>query len=339
MTAAVREAGASARTGLRAIEPRRDMRAVAEIIGVAFADSLDEGARRMVQGMRLLGGLSWLGWLLSRILLPPAANPQGFVWEEQGAVVANASLLPVTGYPKRWVMANVAVLPRCRRQGIAHRLVEACIEHAARMGAEELVLQVDEDNAAACGLYASFGFKRMSVRTTWVRPAGASRIPMAGHGRCRPRREGEWREQWRLAQRVHPEGVLWPYPSTVSLFRPGSAGSWFRLEGRKHWVWVEEGRVKGSLSARPTGERAAWRLVLVVDPAWQGRAEADLLQCALHALAHGSVRFVLDYPQGVAVEALRVLQFEPRRTLAWMRRALGPLDAGQADRRRREGSA
>jgi ribosomal protein S18 acetylase RimI-like enzyme len=168
LTAAVTAGRPKRGHGLRRFDPGRDLSALADLIEAGFAERLDPSGRRMVRGLRLFGKLGWLGGLLGRWFLPPAANPQGFVWEEQGAVIGNASLLPVTNYSQRWVMANVVVLPERRRRGIGRTLVTRSIEHARSRGAREIILQVDLNNEAATALYLGLGFKAYEPRTTWI---------------------------------------------------------------------------------------------------------------------------------------------------------------------------
>jgi ribosomal protein S18 acetylase RimI-like enzyme len=55
-------------------------------------------------------------------------------------------------------MAAVEVEPTSRRQGLARRVVDALLGAAAEAGARWCYLQTMEDNAAALGLYAGYGF-------------------------------------------------------------------------------------------------------------------------------------------------------------------------------------
>ncbi|TFH35852.1 MAG: GNAT family N-acetyltransferase, partial [Anaerolineales bacterium] len=209
MTAAVTAGRSAQGKGLRPFDSRRDLSALADLIEVGFSGSLDRSGRRMVHGLRTLGRLGWLGGALSRWILPPAANPQGFVWEENGRVLGNASLLPVTDFPQRWVMANVAVFPEQRRRGIARSLVTASIEDAQSRGAREIILQVDQGNQAAHQLYQSLGFDGSPSRTTWVGRVPSEEPTPALTTPVRQRRASEWRWQWELARKLHPEGLVW----------------------------------------------------------------------------------------------------------------------------------
>ena len=105
--------------GLRPVDPRGDMRGMADLIEVAFAERLDESGRRMVRSMRAFGKWGWPGWALGHLFLPPAAYPEGYVWIEDERLVGNASLMRADLGSKRWVLINVAVAPGWRRRGIA----------------------------------------------------------------------------------------------------------------------------------------------------------------------------------------------------------------------------
>jgi len=306
-----------AHSGLRPIDMRRDMRVVADLIETAFAGRLDPEGRRMLHWMRNLGRAGWIGWLLNYWLLPPAAHPLGFVWEVDGRVVGNASLLKVAGCLKRWVLSNVAVYPDHRRRGIGRALVQASIDMVHRRRGEVILLQVDRDNRVAQVLYASYGFRPLSTRTTWVRRRDQALPATAEYGLARRRKRGEWHEQWELARRVNPEGLIWPFPVAASLFRPNSLLDTFSLDSMRHWVWSEGGKLLASLTARRGMGRGGWRLILVVEPRARGRVEASLLARGLDDLAL-SDHMVLDYPAGLAVEELQELGFRPERTLTWM---------------------
>jgi len=281
--------------------------------------------------------------MLSRLLLPPAAAPRGFVWEENGQLVGNASLLPVC--LERWVLANVVVHPDFRRRGIGRELVEACMNLAHERHIGTLMLQVKTDNQEAGRLYRRLGFRDLGARTTWVLPAGAARAlparaaevgqtetagaPAAGSpdvrgaqpagslrvADVRRRVSAEWNDQWALAQRVHPEGVIWPNPLHPGPFRPG----WREA---RHWVWYRGAQLWASLSALPRS--GGWRLIVLAQPEAAGKVEAELLATALPAL-RGSL--ALDYPAGIASDALRDAGFRQERCLTWME---WPLDSTAA---------
>lgn len=79
----------------------------------------------------------------------------------------------VVGYAVAWLdarpahelhIANIAVRPDHRRQGIGMRLVQAIEEYGRSAGAKTLYLEVRESNTGAQQFYARLGFVRTFVR-------------------------------------------------------------------------------------------------------------------------------------------------------------------------------
>lgn len=316
MTAETLTGASASASGLRPIDPRRDMGQVADLIEIAFRGDLDPTGRRMVREMRALGRMGWIGWALSQVLLPPAARPMGFVWEESGQVVGNASLLPVAGHKKRWVMANVAVHPEYRRRGIGRQMVEAAGEFAHREGARSIYLQVESDNPAALTLYDSLGYEAFTTRTTWKRRRGVSWRPELPARGVRLRKSGEWPLQWALAERVSPEGLVWPHPLEPDYFRHSGFERFLGRGGKWHLVQWEQGRLAGSLTVQGS---ATVRFVLIADPTAQGHAEKGLVGEALNRIRPERRSVVMDYTADVAAQDLKRMGFQEERTLTWMK--------------------
>lgn len=316
MTASVLSRGHTGFSGLRPVDYRRDLGAVADLITTVFPARVDATGRRMLRQMRLLGRAGWLGWALGWLLLPPAAYSRGYVWEEEGNLVGNASLMRVEGYPGRWVLANVAVAPEFRRRGIGRSLVESCIAMIRQEGARQLVLQVEEENSGAQDLYRGLGFAALTTRTTWVWGKADESGPVIGDLSARLRRSDEWRGQWALAQCLHPEGVLWPYPLESRLFAPHGAPE--GAGGPKHWVWPDSGPPAGWLSARRSADGREWRLILLVERGAHGPAEMALLSAALRRLRRSAAEVVLDYDAGLVERELGAMGFQAERRLTWM---------------------
>ena len=69
----------------------------------------------------------------------------GFVWEEDGSIIGNATLLQ-SDIPNRYLVANVAVHPDYRRRGIAKGLMTLILISVARLRQqqEELMNRIRE---------------------------------------------------------------------------------------------------------------------------------------------------------------------------------------------------
>lgn len=61
-------------------------------------------------------------------------------------------------------VANVAVSPSCRRQGVASFLMEAMLDFCRREGMNLVTLEVRVSNSAAQALYEKFGFQKTGIR-------------------------------------------------------------------------------------------------------------------------------------------------------------------------------
>jgi hypothetical protein len=145
----------------------------------------------------------------------------------------------------------------------------------------------------------------------------------------------EWKDQWALARRVHPEGLVWPYPLSAAFFRRKGKLGWLVFGSPLHWGWPADAP-RSWITARRSLDYGAWRLILVVEPEARGAAEGPLLRRALAELSGRARSIVLDHPAGEAAAELGALGFSPERTLTWMARewrgAGGRIDPFEATR-------
>jgi ribosomal-protein-alanine N-acetyltransferase len=81
--------------------------------------------------------------------------------EEDGQIVAYAGIwvIPPEGY-----ITNVAVLPECRRKGIASAVLQKMIDDSLAEGVTDITLEVRVSNVPAIALYKTFGFEEAGVR-------------------------------------------------------------------------------------------------------------------------------------------------------------------------------
>jgi ribosomal protein S18 acetylase RimI-like enzyme len=165
--------------GVRPFDIGRDLRSVARLIAVAFADELDESGEAALRELRILGHMSGLIRLLTRSSGELQDVFNGFVWVENGQLVGNVTVQRAASNSGRWQIANVAVSPTYRGRGISRALMETALNYVGEMGGTWAVLQVRADNLVARGLYERMGFEEMGGSTEMVigRPPREVSVP------------------------------------------------------------------------------------------------------------------------------------------------------------------
>jgi GNAT superfamily N-acetyltransferase len=305
---------------LRPFDSQRDLRNVADLVELCFSDTIDVDGRRYLQQMRFAADnpryMRWAAAAIEVSSLPSA----GYVWEEKGRLVGNLSLIPFSVQGARYyLIANVAVHPDYRKQGIARMLTASGIEYARKRGARATWLHVREDNEAATNLYRSLGFKERARRTSWhCQPESPRRLVDPGI-RFRPRRRQDWNAQKAWLVATYPPELTWHMPLKLADLRPGLAGALYRFFTQLHirqWSAIQNGDLLGILSkVASTGH--ADHLWLAAWPDKEDLAAAALLSYARQQF--GLRRTLsLDYPAGHAVEAIHSAGFNDHQTLIWM---------------------
>ncbi len=314
------------RAGLQPVDLTRHVGGIADLIELCFAADMDAGGRSVIREMRVVGHFGWALPALNALGLAQYPWLQGFVWVEEGKVVGCVNAQPATSQPAAWLIANVAVHPSFRRQGIALAMMRASLDLIRSQGGTAALLQVDDDNQAAIELYRKMGFTHITTHTAWVRPAStpAPEWP-ATDLEIRQRRSDEWVEEMALARQVRPEGFLWNQPLREADFNPTFGqlfDRWLAAQSEEHWVShdLRTGRLAGSLIARinyPDGDR----LILCVHPDFEGRTEKPLLAQGLRRVAQRPWLTRIEHPsqEATAKTVLREYKFEPGRSLRWLK--------------------
>jgi ribosomal protein S18 acetylase RimI-like enzyme len=312
---------------LRPFDVRKDLNAVADLIETCFADTLDEDGRRYVNQMhaaaRNPGYLRWAMAVTENVPMPFS----GYVWEENGYLAGNLSLIPYKYQDKRcYLIANVAVDPAYRRKGIARSLTNSAIEHARKRSTDEIWLHVRSENGAAMIMYQSLGFVERAQRTTWeIKPRSQDRnisqtnIEPTDLSVTRPQRR-YW-DQYRQWLRVlYPPELTWHQPFHLAALQPGLLGSVYRFFTGRHirqWAAQQGQRHIGILTWQLHTKHAD-HLWLASSPDDEERVIGALLPVARRQLAKRR-RIILDYPAGRAILALHDQGFRIQQTLIWMR--------------------
>ena len=139
--------------------------------------------RRQLQAIRftlpLLQALSVFDARLRRVLGGVVADVDG-----QAVGVTNIARLYQT---PRIEIGNVSVLEAHRRQGIAHKMMDACIACARQWGAQRVELNVIAGNTPALTLYEQMGFTTIAFTEEYVAydlaPYPIPQLPAPYHSR------------------------------------------------------------------------------------------------------------------------------------------------------------
>lgn len=308
-------------SSLRPFDIRRDLLAVADLIELCFAESLDADGRLYIRQMRQAARSGPLLDLASaggnRIDLPMG----GFVWQEGDRVVGNLSLIPHRRAGERlYLIANVAVHPDYRKRGIARVLTQAALDDIERRGQKETWLQVDENNTAAVALYRHMGFREQLRRTSWrTQPQRDLTVVDGERLTLRHRRPSDWAMQKNWLLNNYPAEVRWQLPLDFSLLQPGLKGGLQRLfNERRVLQWCAAGKrgLLGVLSWQSSSLEAD-RLWLAAETKNEEKAIPVLARHA-HAVLPPGRTLALNYPAGRAQETLARSGFQATRTLIWM---------------------
>jgi len=307
---------------VRALNVLRDLSIVADLIELCFSNTMDNEGQRYLSDMRRAshddGFLSWANRMADNASLPL----MGYVWEQDGRIIGNASLIAFRQKGNRaYLIANVAVHPDHRRRGIAQVLTQRAMEHAREKKASAVWLHVRDDNPGAIHLYKKLGFEEIVRRTTWQETADPPLPKPDTDIQIVPRHPRFWSLQLDWLRRLYPDVLGWYHSWNFNALKPGFM-NWLYLLfvdfNVKQWAAVRNDELLATLSWMPQGGRSE-SVYLATSPA-PGEAEAVtqlLLQARRARSSHSSL--TLDYPAGEMTDAITAAGFKQRRTLLWMR--------------------
>ncbi len=137
---------------IRPFRLAHDLPALADLLESSFGEDLRRTNSQIVVEMRDMAS-----WGLSLHLLAILGSPyQGLVWEEDGHILGNITM--VRERKGIWSLSNIAVSPEARGRGIASALLDSAIASLRDSGAQYLTLQVRPENQIAVGMYQRRGF-------------------------------------------------------------------------------------------------------------------------------------------------------------------------------------
>lgn len=309
---------------LRPLNLLRDLTSVADLIELCFSATMDRDGRSFLEQMRRNARdtffLRWAPGVIDSVSLPLS----GFVWEDQGRIVGNVSLIPYRQAKRRiTLIANVATHPDYRQRSIARQLTQAAMQRARERNSEAW-LQVRHDNPEALRLYQSLGFQERARRTNWIFPARAAFSAEVEETALRmqvtQRASADWGKQREWLAAAYPEDLNWfNLRPALPLFGASLWHNLYRLAADVNlfqWSVYQGGRLQGVLASQDNyGSRAS--LWLALSPQAEPGAVTSLLYWARRMLTEGrSLR--LEHPVGPADDELRAVGMQAIRTLIWM---------------------
>ncbi|MBN1876758.1 MAG: GNAT family N-acetyltransferase [Anaerolineae bacterium] len=227
-------------SGVRPVDPRHDMRAVVDLIGIGFGEELDPQGLKILQKMQQIARRgTW-----AQIYPGSISTPSGFVWVTGRRVVGNLSLRRAFPYGTGgWLIGNVVVHPDYRGRGISRALMDAAINAARDAAARWVGLEVRVDNDIARGLYERLGFTACGQTQHMIRPDAlpwpAYSHPQRAWQVSRPRDASTWT---RLADMIYTPNQRRVLETHASLY---TFGGWFhKLElwfsRQRDGAWVQQ---------------------------------------------------------------------------------------------------
>ena len=315
---------------MRSMSMFRDLSAVADLIELCFADSMDRDGQRYINDMRRASRdnsfLKWASSMTETVSLPLT----GFVWEEDDCIIGNASVIPFRDKGRKiHLIANIAVHPDYRRRGIARALTQRAMQHGWAKKSSALWLHVRDDNPGAIQLYADLGFQEIVRRTTWMAKPDLS----SGPDKDEPhtgieivtRHPRYWPQQQGWLHRLNPDVLNWYRPNDINSLRPGFL-NWLYLTfvdmNVKQWAAVKNDRLLATLARTVAGGRSD-SLIGATPPPQTGLEDSTeaLTQLLIHVrkVLPSHLKLSLEYPGGEMRDAFTSAGFTERRTLLWMR--------------------
>ncbi|MEW6404222.1 MAG: GNAT family N-acetyltransferase [Chloroflexota bacterium] len=319
ITVTVRE---QSHPNLRPLNVLRDLPNVADLIELCFSNTMDSEGQRYIQDMRQAGrDASFLNWA-NRAAESTSLPLTGYIWEENGKIVGNASLVPFRHNRKRlYLIANVATHPDHRRRGIARALTERALVHARAKKIDSIWLHVRDDNPGAIQLYTDLGFVERARRTSWQSTGDAKALPERADISISSRHPHWWPLQQEWLARLYPDALAWHRSWSFAALRPG-LWNWLYLffvdMNFRQWVALKSDELEAALAWIPSGRGES--LFLAAGQRSDPDAVTALLLHARRTLSQQ--RYLsIEFPTGEFESALLNAGFHPQRTLIWMQAA------------------
>ena len=318
--------------GPRPIDLPKDSDSVIRLLDLTFGPLFGEQGQRQL-GDRVLVNLN--PPLLNRLSTSSWRFRPGYVWEEDGKLVANVTLVK-SDIAGRYLMANVAVHPDYRQMGIGRRLLEEAIDYIEHLSGRDILLQVRHRNSAAIRFYEALGFKRVGAMIHWETTTSRLRPLMAEIDETSPIRKlrnSEWKLAHNLDKASLNPDLTWPMALTPKKYYRSlisKLDDFLGAQNKETWV-VEKPKTneRGTIITGLINLKSEWRrpmrLELRVHPAAKGVVEKFLLTKGLSRLRtwrSGTIRITHPAEDDIVNSLLTSSNFKEKETLQVMRLSL-----------------
>jgi ribosomal protein S18 acetylase RimI-like enzyme len=278
---------------IRPLDLRRDLGGLADLVEVAFAGELARQGADFRRELQMAKRLVPVVMILGRISEDFRHIFDGFVWEDDGHIVASVTVQKMGNDKRHWLMGTVATHPDYRRRGLARALVTRALEHARACGAEVCTLDVRSENEAAYNLYRSLGFVHYDSTTELKLETLPDVQPGSFEGyTLRAYNLSEWQARYDLDLRATPQTVQDFVPLDKAGYRMSALQRTLipllvRLQRIDMHRWVVEHGQQTVAFMRLAARRVAastHNLDLTIDPEHRAQLGEPLLTLALETL-------------------------------------------------------
>ncbi|MDO9085372.1 MAG: GNAT family N-acetyltransferase [Anaerolineaceae bacterium] len=306
---------------IRSLNPATDLNAIADLIELCFKDTIDDDGLDYIRYLRnLANDTNSLYWGLGRIQ-HSYAPIQGFVYEIDGRIVGNLSMLP---FHKNgdfiYLIANVAVHPDFRRHRIAFDLTSRSLKFAKEKSARSTWLQVRDDNPPAIELYKQMGFVERYRRSTYTIKTKSCLTDIKIYDvKVAGRKDIEWRSHQQLLKDIYPLEIRWNIGLRENRFLPGFWNSLSRF-----FSGITISNVSVFKDNQVIGFASLERTNLFADNLWIVSPEEyddDVIRAVVPYFRNSYFTTrpqSVNYPGNRGAKSFIDLGFEKNHTLIWM---------------------
>lgn len=306
---------------IRSFDLARDGEVVASLIEDAFALKNDpDGQVLLIQMRENARRLKQTAWM------PLAGSTLGFVWEVEGRLVGNISVIPYLYNGHRLhLIANVAVDPDFRTQGIAKALISRALRFSYQSGVREVWLQVKRDNEVAIRMYQQIGFRQDHCLDVWKKGASqvlshTQRYRYPSLFEVRNREFGDWQSQKEWLDLNYPPDTRWYSSLDFKNLSPWAwinPMKWVSLIQLSQYSLFAGDKLAAILSFQQTALRSDNLFIAAPPTPAEGEYVGVLLTRFLQESWTGRP-LVVEYPAGRATRGFESSGFTLARTLLWM---------------------